>query len=802
MDNNIDTINYITEVDILDEAKECFLTYAEEVLTDRAIPSAEDGLLSSQRKILWTMSDALKMDATSKTKKCNAIVGSTLMTSYYHGDASCYGVLCKMAQKYLMRYPLIEGQGSLGTQENNDMVASSRYTEAKPSVYADLMMLNYKKGPVPTKPTYNNEYEEPVFLPGFFPNALCNGRQAIGISMAHNSLPNNLTEVCNGIIRYIKNNEVTVEELMEDIKGPDFPLGGVLINSKDIKSAYKTGRSQVSLKVRGDYEIEDNKIIFTSIPYRTYRNKIKEQLEKNVDVFDKYLEDFEDQSALGVNKLIFILKKNVNHSTVLSNLFKLTDLQVSLSYNMNFIVDGTPKLCSLKDLIKAYVQHQNNIIIKIAQIDKDKAAKRIHVIEGMLIAIEDIDKAISLIRSSNDKTEAAQKLIANFDVDEEQAKAILDITLSRLTKLDKDDLLNELKSKKDIVAKNDSLINDAEFRSNYLIDEIIKMRDKYGDARRTKLENIEEPKTKEEKEVAFVPPEKCVVIMSDGGSLKRIPAAAFRTQRRGGKGVKTQDDIPSVTIRTNTVDSLMIFSNKGRMYRLIVNNIPEGTNSSRGTPVRALIEMEKDEDVQTIYSIYRDTDAKFVFLVTKKGVVKKVKLEELLETKRTKGLNIINYKDGDSLSVATLIKEEQVLLITKKGQTIRFETKDITPTGRTAMGVKGINIAEDDEVVAVLPIRNTTDDVAVFTNRGYGKRVKLADITAQNRGGKGVIIYKSSEENGEVTAAQLVNEEDTVLLVGNRKSICINVNEIPVLARTTIGVILLKDNEISSVSKV
>ena len=420
----------------------------------------------------------------------------------------------------------------------------------------------------------------------------------------------------------------------------------------------------------------------------------------------------------------------------------------------------------------------------------------------MLIAIEDIDKAISLIRSSNDKTEAAQKLIANFDVDEEQAKAILDITLSRLTKLDKDDLLNELKSKKDIVAKNDSLINDAEFRSNYLIDEIIKMRDKYGDARRTKLENIEEPKTKEEKEVAFVPPEKCVVIMSDGGSLKRIPAAAFRTQRRGGKGVKTQDDIPSVTIRTNTVDSLMIFSNKGRMYRLIVNNIPEGTNSSRGTPVRALIEMEKDEDVQTIYSIYRDTDAKFVFLVTKKGVVKKVKLEELLETKRAKGLNIINYKDGDSLSVATLIKEEQVLLITKKGQTIRFETKDITPTGRTAMGVKGINIAEDDEVVAVLPIRNTTDDVAVFTNRGYGKRVKLADITAQNRGGKGVIIYKSSEENGEVTAAQLVNEEDTVLLVGNRKSICINVNEIPVLARTAIGVILLKDNEISSVSKV
>jgi DNA gyrase subunit A len=290
--------------------------------------------------------------------------------------------------------------------------------------------------------------------------------------------------------------------------------------------------------------------------------------------------------------------------------------------------------------------------------------------------------------------------------------------------------------------------------------------------------------------------------MSDGGSLKRVPATSFRAQRRGGKGVKTQDDIPSVTIRTNTVDSLMIFSNKGRMYRLIVNNIPEGTNSSRGTPVRALIEMEKNEDVQTIYSIYRDTDAKYVFLVTKKGVVKKVKLEELIETKRSKGLNIITFKDGDSLSVATLIKEEQVLLITKHGQVIRFDTKDITPTGRAAIGVKGMNLAEGDEVVAVLPIRNITDDVAVFTDRGYGKRVKLSEISSQGRGGKGVIIYKPNDENGEVSAAQLVNEEDTVLLVGNRKSICINVNEIPVLARNAVGVILLKDNEISSVSKV
>ena len=336
----------IIERDILDEAKDNFLTYSSEVLTDRAIPSAEDGLLSSQRKILWTMAEYLKMDAKSKTKKCNSIVGATLLTSYFHGDMSCYGVLRKMSQEYLMRYPLIVGQGSLGTQEDNDMFSSSRYTEAKPSIFADLMMNEYNKDVVPKKETYTGEYMEPVILPSLFPNALCNGRQAIGISMSHSSPSHNLTEVCNAAIAVINNPNISLDELMAIIPGPDFPLGGTIINSKEVRSAFETGKSRLSLKVRGDYEINGQDIIFTSIPYRTYRNKIKEQIASNIDVFDEILNDYDDESGLGKNRLVFHVKNGVSVATALNKLFALTDLQSTVSYNMNFILDGTPKLLS------------------------------------------------------------------------------------------------------------------------------------------------------------------------------------------------------------------------------------------------------------------------------------------------------------------------------------------------------------------------------------------------------------------------------------------------------------------------
>lgn len=791
---------YITNVDILDEAKENFLTFAEEVLTDRAVPNAEDGLLSSQRKILWTMYEYLKLNSSSKTKKCQSIIGSTLSTAYMHGDASCYGVLCKMAQEYLMRYPLIKGQGGLGTQADNSMVSSSRYTEAKPSIYADALFNDYTKKVVPLKETYNGEFMEPVILPALFPNALVNGREAIGVSMAHNSLPNNLSEVCNGIVAYIQQEgNIDTKGLMEYIKGPDFPLGGTVINQKDIYNAYNTGRSTISLKVRGDYTIEGNTVIFTSIPYRTYRNKIKDDINKNIETLEKFIDDFDDESSIGENKLIFKIKKGVDVNKAIEVIFKLTDLQATLSYNMNFIVDGTPKLCSLKDLIAAYVKHQTNVLLKATEFDKNKAEARIHILDGLLAAIDKIDEIIKLIKDSSDKTDARNKLINFLSIDEVQANAILDMKLSRLTRIDKDELIQEKKKNEDIVAECIKIISNKEYRNEVLIKKIQKLKADFGDERRTKLINYDIPK--EEKIKEEIIPEKCVVVMTEGGKIKRIPIDSFKIQKKNTKGIKAQDDITSCIIRTSTADSLMIFSTKGVMYRINVGDIPNGTNSSVGQSVKILTKMAIDEEPATIYSIYHDTDAKYVLFATKKGTVKKTALEEYVNTSKKTGVAAIKLREGDSLAAVTLIKDEDIFLITKNGHAIRFNSSEVASGSRNTIGLKGIALPEGDEIIACLPIRDKTDDLAIFNADGRGRRLKLDSFSAQARGGKGLKLAKDS--GPRTAAAILVNDNDNVLIVGNKNSVCISAKDIPVSENhQTIGSILIKADYIKSATKV
>ena len=787
--------NYITEIDIIQESKENFLTYAEEVLTDRAIPAAEDGLLSAQRKLLWTMKDYLKMDNKSKTKKCNAIVGSTLATSYFHGDASCYGVLCKMSQEYLMRYPLVVGQGSLGTQENNDMVASSRYTEAKPSQFTDLMFVDFDKNVVPEKETYNGEFMEPVVLPGLFPNALCNGRQAIGISMSHNSLPHNLIEVCNAIIATLEKGRLSIDELLSYIPGPDFPLGNVVINSKDIKTAFATGKSNVSLKVRGNYEIKGQEIIFTTIPYRTYRNKIKEQIEKNIDVFDELIDDFSDESGTGQNRLIFKVKKGQNPDTVVLKLFALTDLQNTVSYNMNYIVNGTPKLCSIMDLIDAYIQHQEQVLLAATAYDKEKANARKHVLEGLLIAIEDIDAAIKLIRESINKKEAEEKLISYFKITSVQAKAILDMKLAKLTKLDKDELLEELKSKIAIITECERIEVDERYRKNKISLAVLTMKKKYGDDRRTELLNIEIPK--EEKEIETVVPEDCVVFMSQTGDVKRIPAAAFKLQKRNGKGVKNEDDAVLDIISTNTIDTLMVFTDKGKMYRILVDNLPVGTNVSKGVRINTLINMEPDEKVIAITSLYRKTNAKYVVFITKQGLFKKSLLEEYTSVKRNTGIQAIKLKEGDSIANVTFCNEEEFIVISKQGMSIRFETAAIAPIGRVTSGVKSIKLDEGDEVLVGLPIHKTTDSLAVFTKSGYGKKTAIEEFPIQGRGGKGLRCSGDS-----IIGAALISDEDNILIVGVPNSICFSATDIPALGRVSLGNTMIKNSIVKKVVKI
>ena len=779
-------MSLITEVDILDEAKDNFLTYAEEVLTDRAIPAAEDGLLSAQRKILWTMESYLKMDNKSKTKKCNAIIGSTLATSYFHGDIACYGVLRKMAQEFLMRYPLVTGQGQLGTQENNDMFSSSRYTEAKPSKFTDLMMNDFSKNVVPTKETYNGEFQEPIILPSLFPNAICNGRQAIGISMAHNSAPHNLTEVCNAAIALIEKGDLTIDEVLSYIPGPDFPLGGTVLNIKDARAAFASGKSNISLKIQGDYEIDGQDIIFTSIPYRTYRNKIKEQIEKNIDVLSELIDDFDDESNIGQNKLVFHVKDGVSVSKALNKLFLLTDLQSTLSYNMNYIVNGTPKLCSMVDLLHAYVNHQEDVLVNATTFDKEKAEARAHILEGLIAAVDKIDEVIALIKQSAGRADARTKLIDFLSVDEVQANAILDMKLGKLTRIDKEELVNELKEKKEFIAKCIEILTDKEVRNKVLISKITQLRDTYGDARRTKLLNTDIPK--QEKEVVVVEPKDCVVVVTKKNTIKRIDAKNFKAQKRNTTGVKT-GDIVLFSQKTNTQDTLMVFSSKGKMYRVLVDNIPEGTNASNGTPISTLIEFENGEKPMAFTTMTRDTDKKFIFFATKNGTIKKVPLDEYDKMKRT-GIIAISFKDGDELADVTFINQEQMLLVTKNGMAIRFGTAEMPISSRTAQGVKGMKLNDGDSVIAALPIMDSVDYLAIVSKNGLGKKMQIDELTLQNRGGKGLLCYK-----GEIAGAEIIKESDNLLINGDKSSIVISGKDIPTLGRVSMGNIMLKNNE-------
>jgi DNA gyrase subunit A len=432
--------------------------------------------------------------------------------------------------------------------------------------------------------------------------------------------------------------------------------------------------------------------------------------------------------------------------------------------------------------------------------DKDKAEKRLHIINGLIVAIDKIDEVITLIKNSNNKSEARSGLMSLLNVDEIQADAILDMKLAKLTRIDKNELIQEKKEKEDIIEECNRIIGSQDYRFAVLGEKIAALRDKYGDARRTKLTNITEDK--EEKEIEFVEPEQCVVIMTEGGSIKRIASASFRTQRRNGKGVKTQDDITHAVIRTNTIDSLMIFSNKGKMYRLLVNDIPLGTNVSKGVSIKSLVEMESDEKPEIIYSIYRDTDAKYVLFVTKNGLVKKTSLEEYIKTKKKSGVIAISLKEEDQLAAVSLIKDENVVLVTNNGMALKFDSNEIGATARATSGLKGISLNEGDYIVSALPIRNENDKLALFTFNGLAKKFSLDELPIQKRNGKGLMCYKPTEITGKIVTATLIEDEDNILILGDKSSICIEGSEIPNLSRPSVGNSVIKNNKILSVSKV
>lgn len=777
--------------DIVKELGTNFIEYAVAVNTDRAIPDAKSGLKPVAKRILYD-AYASGFSSAKPYVKCALIVGDTMGRFHPHGDSSIYGALVRLAQDWVMRYPLIDFHGSIGNR-GGDGPASMRYTEARLGKLAeDGMLAGMKKNVVDVVPNYSETENEPVTLPAIFPNLLCNPNTGIGVAMACNWAPHNLGEVAQAINDYMDGKEPM-------LPGPDFPTGGIIINSKDIPTIMRTGRG--SVKIRGKYHMEGNNIVFTEIPYGVVTESLLDSIGALCDSGDiQGITDIRNESNRKKGfRLVFECAKDANISRIIMLLFQKTDLQSSFSYNQVALIDKTPTELNLKDCCKIYVEHNCECIRRETDFDIQKAKDRLNIVEGLLKALEDIDNVIALIKSSESSAKAREALMTKYGFNEEQAKAITDMRLGKLAGLERLEIENEKAELLDTIDNLNAILSDLISELKKRLAALVK---KYGDARRTELTQVEETKTKEEKEVALISPEKCVVVITESGMLKRIPSTAFRTQRRGTKGVKTQDDITEAVIRTNTVDSLMLFTNKGKMYRLVVNNIPEGTNTSKGTPARALIEMEENEYVQTIYSIYRDTDAKYVLFVTKKGLVKKTALSEYVGTKKTKGIGAISLKEDDALAAVSLIKDEPLILITKKGFVIKFNTNEISATSRLTSGVKGINLTEDDEVIAALPLRNSGDQLAVFTSKGFGKKIDQKDITLQKRGGKGVLVLKSNGTDEYISAGQLITDEDNILLVGDKNSVCITATEIPALGRLSIGNIMLKNNKILSASKI
>ena len=769
--------------DIINELGTNFIEYAVAVNTDRSIPNATDGLKPVAKRIIYGAFDCgFKSDKPHV--KCANIVGNVMADWHPHGDSSIYGALVRLSQPWVMRYPLIDFHGSNGNIDG-DGPAAYRYTESKlAKLTEDGMLAGIKKKNVDFIPNYSETKEEPVELPAIFPNLLCNPNSGIGVAMASSWACHNLGEVAQAIYDYMDGKEPM-------LPGPDFPTGGIIINKDIVPSIMRTGHG--SVKIRGKYDIEKTNIVFTEIPYGVGTEALMTQIGEACDSGDIVgISDIRNESNKKGFRLVIECEKNAAISTILNKLFAKTDLQTSFSYNQVALVDKTPTELNLKDCIKIYVDYNSKCIIREVAFDIKKTEDRLHIISGLLKALEVIDEIIATIKGSVSAAAAKEALMTQWKFTEEQAKAILDMKLSRLAKLEKVELETEEKELKALLITlkeiHDNPVPELRKRLEALVV-------KYGDARRTELTQITE--NKEEKEIQFVEPEKCVVVLTESGCIKRVPTSSFRTQKRNGKGIKSQDDITSMVLRTNTIDSLMIFTDKGKMYRLLVNDIPVGTNSSAGQSIRALVAMEPNENATVIYSIYRDTDAKYVLFVTKNGMVKKTALEEYIQTKKKTGIAAISIKDGDDLVSVSLVKDEPLILLTKNGMGIKFSSLDIGATSRVTAGVKGINLNADDSVVAALPVRDEKDYLAIFGKNGMAKKFASTELPLQKRSGKGLICHKS-----ELAAAALVSDEDSLLICGDKNSICIAAKEITVGSRPAVGTTAIKDSQIVSVSKV
>ena len=790
--NNLTLEEKYKSNDVQYELSRNFIEYAVAVNSDRSIPDAKSGLKPVAKRILWSAYETGRTSAKPHVK-CARIVGDTMGAYHPHGDSSIYGALVRLSQDWVLRYPLIDFHGSNGNIAG-DGPAAARYTEARLSKLAeDGMLYGLKKKNVDFIDNYDETLDEPVTLPAIFPNLLCNPNTGIGVAMACNWLPHNLNEVAQAINDYLDGKEPM-------LPGPDFPTGGLIINQNDLPNIIKTGHG--SVKVRGKYKIDKRQIVFYEIPYGVSTESLLAEIGKACEAKEiEGITDIRDESNKKGLRIVFECSKDIAPEAVVMQLFAKTDLQTSISYNQVALIDKTPTELGLKDCIKIYVEHNIDCICREAKFDLEKALARKEIVDGLIKALEDIDNVIAIIKKSESAAKAKIALMEAYKFTDAQAQAIVDMKLGRLANLEKIELQEERKELEDKINLLNSLISSHDLQEKELRSRLAAIVKKYGDARRTELTHIDiKP---EEKEKANIIPEDVAVIVSQNGEIKRIPSASFKVQKRKGKGIKTEDQTIMTAFATNTLDTLLIFSSKGKMYRTVVNNVPVGTNSSKGTPIASLIKLDDaNEKIVAVTSLATGADAKYIIFVTKNGMIKKSTLEEYFKTKRNSGILAINLKEGDSIASIAFVNEEDMVLASKKGFASHIKTSDIAPTGRVTLGVKGMKLEENDYILSAMVVEDESEDIATFLSSGEGKRVSLKELPPQGRNGKGLTIFKP-QGSEELINVLLVTDENNLLIIGKPNSICISAKDLPVMTtRTAKGNLLIENSKIVSVTKI
>jgi DNA gyrase subunit A len=805
----------IIPINIEDEMRGAYIDYSMSVIISRALPDVRDGLKPVHRRVLYGMSE-LGVSYTKSHKKSARIVGEVLGKYHPHGDSSVYDTMVRMAQDWSLRYPLVDGQGNFGSVDG-DSPAAMRYTEARLKRIADELLGDLDKDTVDFQPNFDDSLEEPSVLPAKFPNLLVNGTSGIAVGMATNMAPHNLTEVVNGIVAYLDNEDITVTELMEYITAPDFPTGGIIYGYEGVKQAFETGRGRIVMRAKHHFETLPSgkeQIIVTEIPYQVNKASMIEKTAALIN--DKKIEGIaalRDESDRDGMRIVYELKRDALNTVVLNNLFKYTQLQSSFGVNNVALVKGRPMTLGLRDLIKYFVEHREEVIVRRTRYELAEAQKRAHILEGLLIALDHLDEVIKLIRESRDPEVARMGLIERFALSEVQARAILDMRLQRLTGLERDKLVAEYEELMRLVDRLNSILNSEAEQRALIKSELMEMRERYGDERRTSINHAGGDFSMED----MIADEAMVITVSREGYIKRTSLDEYRTQNRGGVGARgagsKQDDFTEHLFVATTHEYLLIFTEQGRMFWLRAYEVPETAKTSKGTPLQNLIDKPKEDSVRAVLNVrnLRSPDYlenTYLMFCTEQGTVKKTPLEAYSRP-RAAGINAITINEGDRLlDVQMLSGNSEVVLALRSGRAVRFSETKVRPMGRTAAGVRGITLGEEagDKVVGMVCIADPNQELLVVSENGYGKRSALDEYRVTNRGGKGVRAMKLTDKTGQLVAIKDVNDTDDLMII-NRSGLTIRLSlgELRTIGRATQGVRLFKvaaNDEISSVAKV